>query len=49
MVVIVYGDVCTSEVCPTGAGITLYRLLGSGDADVTLGANVLGRTWILLF
>ena len=43
----VCGGVCTSEVYPTSASIALYRVLGSDDSEVTLGADVLGRTWVL--
>ena len=46
MRIIVYGDICTSKVYPTGGSITLYRVLGSGDSEVTLGIDVLEETCI---
>ena len=47
MRIIVYGDICTSKVYPTGGSITLYRVLGSGDSEVTLGIDVLEEAYIL--
>ena len=47
MRIIVYGGVCTSEMYPTDPSIALYRVFGSGDSEVALRADVLGRTRVL--